>query len=57
MTEPARCKACGERYRDEDDPLAYMGSDERAEVYDPAHPEAGSMQCHASCIPEGWEVA
>jgi len=31
--------------------------EDRAEIYDPKSPEAGSRIVHADCIPAGWEIA
>lgn len=44
-----KCELCGEKFGP---------NDERAEMYDPAHPEADSVLCHAQCgLSRNYEVA
>ena len=31
--------------------------DEMAEIWNPARPDLDSVLAHASCFPEGWEIA
>lgn len=49
------CGVCGERFRDEDDPQAYMGSDERGEF---VNDQGESVVAHAQCgLDAGFALA
>jgi rubredoxin len=50
---PMRCDVCGETMR----PETGLPSQQMAEVYDPANPQAESVVCHQGCMPPGWEIA
>jgi hypothetical protein len=65
-----RCAICGERFRDDNDPKAGTGSDERAEMYDPvivgmygdsmtqAQEAEYSGVVHVDCgLSKGWEIS